>query len=194
LGETLRAALNELAAVAPKWVKRVVPAGWYERYGRRIEDTRLPREKAEREAYAEAVGLDGFTLLDLLGAPRTPAQLRELPKVEVLRKVWERHFTRQGGPPVGRVRLRPQGELPPAAQAIESPYDPEARYRSKRDTPWTGSMAVLTETCDDDRPNVITPVATTPPRSPKSTTPRRSRRRWSGSVCRRPSPSPTPGS
>jgi hypothetical protein len=26
---------------------------WYERYGKRIEDVRLPRDQADREAYAQ---------------------------------------------------------------------------------------------------------------------------------------------
>jgi transposase len=157
LGETLRAALNELASTAPEWVKEVAPAAWYESYARRIEDIRLPRGKEERQAYAEAVGTDGFTLLDSLGAPEVPPELRQLEKVEVLRRVWERHYRREGD----RVRLRGQDELPPAAEAIESPYDPEARFRTKHETSWTGYMAVLTETCDEDRPNLITHVETT---------------------------------
>jgi transposase len=36
LGESVRAALNELASVAPEWVKGVAPAAWYEAYARRI--------------------------------------------------------------------------------------------------------------------------------------------------------------
>src|SRR4051795_2453588 len=58
LAETLRAALNELSVAAPEWVRGVAPAAWYERYGRRVEDTRLPHKAEEREAYAEAVGRD----------------------------------------------------------------------------------------------------------------------------------------
>ena len=38
VGETMRAALNELATVAPDWLAGVVPAEWYHRYSRRIED------------------------------------------------------------------------------------------------------------------------------------------------------------
>src|SRR5215204_3337393 len=64
LGETLRAALNELAAAAPDWLRGVAPLTWYERYGRRIEDSRLPRAEAERDAYARSVGEDGFALLE----------------------------------------------------------------------------------------------------------------------------------
>ena len=76
VGETLRAALNELAAVAPDWLRGAAPRAWYERYARRVEDGRLPRAAAEREAYARAVGEDGFALLDRLDRPATPEGLR----------------------------------------------------------------------------------------------------------------------
>src|SRR5919205_9991 len=91
VGETLRAALNELAAVAPDWLRAVAPPAWDERYALRVEDGRLPRTAAEREAYARTVGGDGFALLDRLDEPPTPEELRRLPTVEVLR--------RGGGPP-----------------------------------------------------------------------------------------------
>ena len=165
LAETLRAALNELAAEAPGWLRGAAPAAWYERYSRRIEESRLPQSKADRQAYAEQVGQDGFTLLGLLESTGAPVELRASPMVGVLRRVWERHFRCDGDPPGGeaggRVELRPEGELPPAAEGIESPYDPEARYRSKSGMHWTGYAAVLTETCDEDRPHLITHVATT---------------------------------
>src|SRR3712207_5500750 len=101
VAETLRAALNELATVAPDWLRGVAPAAWSKRYARRIEDDRLPRTAAEREAYARAVGGDGFTLLDRLDGPGTPDGLRSLPKVAVLRQVWARHFARDGASPPG---------------------------------------------------------------------------------------------
>jgi transposase len=56
VAETLRAALNALATVAPEWLRAVAPPAWYERYGRRIEDSRLPRDQAEHAAYAQMVG------------------------------------------------------------------------------------------------------------------------------------------
>src|SRR5690242_18279293 len=88
VGETLRAALNELAAVAPDWLREAAPKGWYERYALRVEGGRLPRTAAEREAYARTVGEDGFALLDRLDEPATPEELRGLPKVLILRQVW----------------------------------------------------------------------------------------------------------
>jgi transposase len=52
--------------------------------------------------------------------------------------------------------------LPPAAEGIESPYDPEARYRQKRDTQWTGSMVHVSEACEPNAPHRLTHVHTTP--------------------------------
>src|SRR5205823_2354113 len=74
----------ELATVAPGWLRRVVSKDWYGRYARRVEDGRLPRAEAEREAYARTVGEDGFALLDRLDRPETPEELRRLPAVGVL--------------------------------------------------------------------------------------------------------------
>jgi len=45
---------------------------------------------------------------------------------------------------------------------ISSPYDPEARDGTKRETEWTGYKVHGTETCDDETPNLITDVTTTP--------------------------------
>src|SRR5690242_3147079 len=162
-GETLRAALNELAAVAPDWLREAAPKGWYERYALRVEDGRLPRTAAERGAYARTVGGDGFALLDRLDEPATPEDLRRLPAVGVLRRVWARHFVREGGaPPGGGARLRAKDEPPPPeTEPIESPYDTEARYRTRSGTSWVGYIVHLTETCDDDTVHLITHALTT---------------------------------
>jgi transposase len=163
VGETLRAALNELAAVAPDWLRAVAPKAWYERHALRVEDGRLPRTAAEREAYARTVGGDGFALLDRLDEPATPEELRRLPRVEVLRRVRARHFVREGGaPPGGGVRLRAKDEPPPpATEPVESPYDTEARYRTRSGTSRVGYIVHLTEACDDDAVHLITHAMTT---------------------------------
>src|ERR687888_498889 len=56
VAETLRAALNDLATVAPAWLQDLAPLAWYERYSRRIEESRLPKDTAAREVYAQMVG------------------------------------------------------------------------------------------------------------------------------------------
>src|SRR5215813_8644928 len=111
--ETLRAALNELATVAPAWLQGMAPLTWYERYGKRIEDTRLPQGQASRDAYAQMVGEDGFALLDALEAAETPEHLRELPLITTLRQTWQRHYERAAGQgpapspsPLSRVRFK----------------------------------------------------------------------------------------
>jgi transposase len=163
VGETLRAALNELATVAPDWLRDVAPKDWYGRYAHRVEDGRLPRAEAEREAYARTVGGDGFALLDLLDRPEAPEELRRLPAVGVLRRVWARHFVREDGPSPGGggVRRRGKDEPQPEGEPVESPYDPEARYRTRSGTAWVGYLVHLTETCDDDTVHLITHAMTT---------------------------------
>jgi transposase len=168
VAETLRAALNALATVAPDWLQGLAPLVWYERYGKRIEDTRLPQGQAKRDAYAQTVGEDGFHLLDALDAPETPEGLRELPIIATLRQTWQRHYERSTGegtpaghPAVSRVRFKANRDLPPAAEGIESPYDPEARYRQKCDTQWTGYMVHVSETCEPTAPHLLTQVYTT---------------------------------
>ena len=168
VAETLRATRNELATVAPAWLHAMAPLAWYERYGKRIEDTRLPQGQANRDAYAQMVGEDGFALLDALEAAATPEQLRALPMIATLRQTWQRHYERASDegtapshPARSSVRFKRNQELPPAAEAIESPYDPEARYRQKCDTQWTGSMVHVSETCEPTAPHLLTQVHTT---------------------------------
>jgi len=158
VGETLRHALNALAVVAPDWLRGHVPAEWSDRYGRRFEDYRLPPGRPERYALAETIGTDGFQLLTTISDPATPHWLREVPAVEVLRRVWVQQFYAPDGP----VRWRAAEDLPPSARLICSPYDAEARYSQKRSTEWTGYKVHLTETCQDDLPHLITDVQTTP--------------------------------
>jgi transposase len=168
VAETLRAALNALAAVAPAWLQAWAPLEWYARYGKRIEDARLPREQAAREAYAQTVGEDGFALLDALDASEAPEAVRTLPLIATLRRTWQRHYERTIGTgattpqrAVPRVRFKANRDLPPAAEGMESPYDPEARYRHKRDTQWTGYMVHVSETCEPTVPHLLTHVHTT---------------------------------
>src|SRR5918998_5651709 len=66
MAETLRAALDDLAAVVPDWLRGVAQPAWFERYGRRAEDYRLPKSQEGREALALEIGADGLVLLEAL--------------------------------------------------------------------------------------------------------------------------------
>jgi transposase len=160
VGETLRHALNTLAAAAPDWLQSWVPALWFDRYSRRFAEYRLPAEKPARYALAEQIGSDGLYLLRMVYEPTAPSWLQEVPAVQVLRQVWIQQFYAAADDQ--DIRWRTADDLPPAALLISSPYDPQARYSRKRDTEWTGYKVHLTETGDDDTPNLITDVTTTP--------------------------------
>ena len=114
--------------------------------------------RRERTAYAEMVGCDGYALFAALYSATAPPWLRELPAVETLRRVWLQNFLPlyEGG-----ARWRDKADLPPGAQYINSPYDPEAHYAKKRAHTWLGYKVHLTEACDDDLPHLITNVHTT---------------------------------
>lgn len=158
LVETLRAALNSLAAVAPEWLTHLASPDWATRYGRRIEELRLPKSKTERAAFILQSGQDGFRLLDALDQHDIHTALRTLPAVNTLRTAWRQHFERQGE----TVRLKEAGELVSTSERFNSPYDPEAHYGHKGTRVWNGYKVHLTETCDDDTPHLITHVHTTP--------------------------------
>jgi transposase len=52
--ETLRAALEALATAAPTWLEGVVLEHWYDRYGQRARDWRLPKAETARAELAWA--------------------------------------------------------------------------------------------------------------------------------------------
>ena len=166
VAETLRAALNDIAVVAPDWLRALAPAEWHERYDRRVEERRIPETGPKRDAYVAAVGADGFQLLDALAGADAPLDAAALPAIGTLRRVWARHFKRieggqDGGGPDGGARLRPvRGRGP--GDRLESPYDTEARFRTKASTTWTGYMVHFTETCDAELPRLVVHADTVP--------------------------------
>jgi transposase len=158
VGETLRAVLNDLAVVAPDWLRQQVTAEWFERYGKRFEESRLPKGEAKRSAYAQRIGTDGLQLLQALYHEATPRWLQEIPTVELLRQTWVHQYYTDAN---GQLRLRQAKDLPPAGTRVDSPYDPEAHFGNKRSMTWTGYKVHLTETCDADALHVITHIETT---------------------------------
>ena len=164
VGETMRAVLNEVAAVAPEWLQAMAPTAWYERYGRPVENYRLPKTEAARQDLAATIGADGQQLLSSIDAATERTELAQLPAVQVLRQVWATQYVTEDK----SMRLGSAAELPPSAKQVCSPYDPEARYSKKRDTTWVGYKVQVTETCDPacEGPHVITNVETTPATTP----------------------------
>jgi transposase len=156
--EAVRATLKALATVAPDWLQERVPPEWYDRYSRRIEDYRLPRGVAAQQAYGVQVGSDGGWLLAQLAHPQTPDELRSLPAVQLLQQFWQQEYVVDGE---GRYAMRDPKAAPAATEHLESPYEPEARFATKRGMHWTGYKVHVTEVCDDDAPHLLTQVSTT---------------------------------
>jgi transposase len=142
VGETMRYALDSLAVSAPDWLHRLSPPEWLGRYGRRSDDYRLPKGKAERQAYAEQIGANGHVLLDAIYVQNTEPWLRQIPAIELMRQVWVQQFYRSET----SIHWRTEAEgVPPSARFIASPYGPEAHFGKKRSTSWVGYKVHLTE-------------------------------------------------
>ena len=154
-GESVRAAVEALAAAHPAWLaQRVCVSDWARRYGTPMTAWRPPASQARQDELAIAYARDGYALLEAVCDESSPAWLRELPAVDVLRRVLVQNYTRAitGGKEVIKRREKePDGDgLPPGHARIASPYDLDARWGVKRDTFWLGYKLHVTETCDDE--------------------------------------------
>ncbi len=154
-GESVRAALEALAAAHPAWLEqRVCVADFARRYGTPMTSWRPPVSQARRDELAVAYARDGYALLEAVYDGAAPAWLRELPAVDVLRRVllqnYTRTITKDGREVIRRREKEPEGDgLPPGHARIASPYDTDARWGVKRDTFWCGYKLHISETCDD---------------------------------------------
>ena len=162
VGETMRRALNELAAADPEWLKKIAPVEWFQRYGPRMDGIRLPKEREQREALMGVIGADGIHLLSVLLETPEKQELRLLPGVEILRQIWVQQYWMEypAGAETYQVHLRTDDNQPPGDKRIHSPYDVDSRYCTKRSTAWVGYKVHLTETCEDNSPHIITNVET----------------------------------
>ncbi len=157
VGEVLFHVLDVLAKVEPHWLQDQVPATWFEHYSQRLSSFRLPKTEKEQLALRLRIGRDGVQLLAQIYASTAPEDLRKLPAVDLMRRVWIQNYYQEGE----EVRWRTEKDCPPCHLRITSPYDEEARLNTKRDLYWNGYKVHFTETCDKDSPNLITHVETT---------------------------------
>jgi len=143
--------------VAPEWLLAHSQPEWVDRYGKHLDEERLHSGEEARQAWVESVGQEGMFLLHALFDPEAPTWLREIPAVDVLRRVWVQNYQQSEG----KLSWRSLDNIPPAALYISSPYDLDAHYSKKRSTSWVGYKAHLTETCEKENPHLITHVETT---------------------------------
>jgi hypothetical protein len=155
VGQSVRAVLEALSAAYPDWLaQRICVGDFTRRYGTPMTSWRPPLSQTKRDELAIAYARDGYRLLEAVYDRTAPAWLRELPAVDVLRRVLVQNYTRtitSGGREVIKRREKaPEGDgLPPGHIRIASPYDLDARWGVKRDDFWLGYKLHVTETCDD---------------------------------------------
>jgi transposase len=158
IGESLRAALNEIACIEPEWLQKIAKPEWYDKYASRIENYRLPKNTLKKAEFIKSVGDDIHFLFEQINFHKMN-QLLELKKIDALKLVVARFFKNDDDK---KLVLKEKGDISKSENKIESPYDMDARFRTKRDTQWAGYAVHLTETCDDDSVNLLTDVYTTP--------------------------------
>jgi transposase len=157
-GESVRAALEALTAAHPGWVaQRICVPDFARRYGTPMTSWRPPVSQARRDELAIAYARDGYALLEAVYDSSSPGWLREIPAVDVLRRVlvqnYARIITADGREVIRRREKEPEGDgLPHGHIRIASPYDTDARWGVKREEFWLGYKLHVTETCDDAPP------------------------------------------
>jgi len=164
-GESVRAVLEALAAAHPDWLEqRICVSDSARRYGTPVTSWHPPLSQAKRDELAIACARDGYALPEAVYDSSSPAWLREIPAVDVLRRVLVQNYTRvitgDGREVIRRREKEPEGDgLPPGHTRIASPCDLDARRGVKRDTFWLGCKLHITGTCDDPPPCSCRPAA-----------------------------------
>ena len=147
--ETLRLALVAIVGADREWSEAVIPPSWEEKYGERFMRQRYSEK--EWKDYEEHIGEEGQWLIQRLEKGGAPAELQNLPEVQVLKTVWTQQFREEAGQMAYTDLKKYDGRT-----QIQSPHDPEARWSRKRNFEWTGDKVQVTETEDEDYPHIIT--------------------------------------
>ncbi len=143
--ESLRVATLAIQEAAPEWAAKHLPSAFLETYSKRqsqygLSDTQIQAKWIQ-------AGRDGIWLLSQIDAA-SPAAVRNLSQVILLRKVLQQQFPDGPDNPPGAKRQAGGG-------VIESPHEPEARFAKKRDKNWQGYKLQVTETCDPNQPHLF---------------------------------------
>jgi len=149
VGETLRAALDDLAALAPDWLVQHISPDWFERYSHRVENYRLPKAESQRTALARAYrGRWNASAARVFRKPRHQLNFRMLRVCSCCGRSGSSITTCLVGRPNGEQARQPVK----AKESFVLPMSPVARTGKKRETAWFGYKMHLTETCALDTP------------------------------------------
>jgi transposase len=152
--ETLRLAVVALVEANREWCEEIIPPSWEDKYGERFVRQRYSEQ--EWKEYEASIGNDGEWLLKRLRDGGAPAELQDLPAVQVFSAVWAQQFREAQGQMVYQDLKKYDGHT-----QIQTPHDPEARYSRKRNFEWLGDKVQVTETEDEAYPHIITDIVAT---------------------------------
>lgn len=151
--ETLRVVLGAIKQVDATWWAKNVRVSEVERYQTRKQSYKMT--EAEVKAELSQAGAAGLRLLQQVQTGS--ADLQGLAKVKVLAEIWGQQFEWDEAGSYQGPRLKLEGH-----GLIQSPHEPEVRYREKRDKPWQGYVAQVSETAEaKGEANFITAIGGT---------------------------------
>ena len=112
-GESVRAALEALTAAHPDWTaQRVCVGDFARRYGTPMTSWRPPAFKGQAGRVAIAYARDGYALLEAVCDGSSPAWVREIPAIGVLRRVLVQNYTRVISHAGGREVIKRREKAP----------------------------------------------------------------------------------
>jgi hypothetical protein len=72
----------------PAWLQHLVPPARYTHYGLWSDQARVPKDTSTRKLLARQIGADDFQRLAWVRITDTALDLRTLPALEALQRIW----------------------------------------------------------------------------------------------------------
>jgi transposase len=94
--DSMSRCLEALAIRRPDLLRIISLPHWYDRYGHHSGTFNLSADCLEQEAFARAVGADGYYLLETVSKECVP-ELAKLPEIRALREVWDEQYEKTAG-------------------------------------------------------------------------------------------------
>lgn len=157
--ETIRLAVSALISADMPWTLRHLPSTFTERHNARRDTYKLSKTEI-KEAIQEA-GEDGDWLVERV-EQHASASLKELPEMQMLKRVLEEQFSWSDDE--NRPKARSNEEM--KGDILQTPHDPDVRYGSKGGQGWQGYKLQVSETiAEEAKPQTarfITDIKVTP--------------------------------
>ncbi len=93
---SIQACLETLSAIAPEWLRMIMPAHWYKRYDRSANDHPVSCRVATQQLMALELGRDMIYLIEAIDRLEN-REINQKPEVVQLREVWHQQFSYQQG-------------------------------------------------------------------------------------------------